>query len=86
MKMAPLQVAAHGKLKVPAKKILRIHFKGPQFPLDMIRLSAIDTYQGEIEEKTVSFKVKGTGAVTALNAASIHSVLFLDNVGDYSPF
>ena len=75
-----------GKLKVPAKKILRIHFKGPQFPLDMIRLSAIDTYQGEIEEKTVSFKVKGTGAVTALNAASIHSVLFLDNVGDYSPF
>jgi len=75
-----------GELKVPTKKILRIHFKGTQFPFDMIRLSAIDTYQGEIQQKTVTFKVKGTGDIKSLKAANIHTIMFLDNVGDFSPF
>jgi hypothetical protein len=74
-----------GKMEIPTKKILRIHFRSSQFSQDMIRLSAIDTYQGAIQEKTVQFRVKGTGEVTSLRKENIHTILFLDNVGAFSP-
>jgi hypothetical protein len=69
-----------GKLKIPTKNIHHIHFKGSQFAADVIEMGPVDMFQGQIEGKTVSLKMKATGETSSLDMTTIHTIMFLGNV------